>query len=42
MFYAEGFLTILIYISLFCLIPVLAFQIVYFVRDVKEKSFWNR
>lgn len=42
MVYSEGFLSALIYISLFCLVPVFIFQIFYFVKDIKNKTFWNK
>jgi hypothetical protein len=41
MFYSEGFLNVLLFASLFCLVPVFVFQVYYFIRDIKNKVFWK-
>ena len=41
MFYSEGFLSGLLYVSLFCLIPVFCFQVYYFAKDIKNNEFWK-
>ncbi len=39
--YSELFFSILLYGSLFSLIGVFAFQIYYFIKDIKNKTFWK-
>ncbi len=40
--YSSLFFGALIYVSLFSLVGVFFFQILYFAKDIKNKTFWDK